>query len=1744
MAVNNTPLVDEYSEFFPDNKTQPKEKSMPPSVVSPDISAQMDNMLAKPSDTISGSKGDDVLLGGSGTYDPNEARKKLNVEYVDKDFVFEEVDPIDIFGGDGGSFESWQKSQTKKPISSVDTSQPEYAHLRKPSALDDVVNWLDKTFSSKEDALAITEKQMIENYNELMGGSRMDPEENFWKQLYPDELYVSDFRRNNPNIPEDKILEKSGEAFRQMVLKQVGFERTKRNLIDMKANLKDAGKLAISAGYGVLEGGGMAIKLPLYAMKYLPAAGVFFRSEQGAGGYTADHMKAYHQLGEHYRKSEGKMANGRYSMYAPFPFISEDEYNMLNGPNGFYEIWTKLFIDSNYKMRMGEDVSVITESVYPSMLADSAIKGVDNVLDPMLSYLEIPDSEKTSLTQALSMGTGVLMPGNIFRVAAMGVKGAGIAGKLALTNIGLPTLKMANKVTDKVFNKGFFKGSTEWLEKEMKLADGVSVDPSRVGFYTAIKNDTKRNLNMAIGAGSGYGIGHWLFEKSEYEPLSIVMSLMGGMAGGLKVAQYTGAAKGARFLNRSFGLLHYLGDRLTVGAPMKVLGIPEKGGNLNAYLRFKGYTRAQVKAVEKKGRDQLDDLLRMYPDDVAYAKAASLGLVRGDNSYNTDFGKLELTFTSPAEIKFYNKMATDLKGLEKTDPQYYKDVVASAKQADRLVARIASSFSGELGDNYDAIVGSIGQIIHITHFRNLQNTLVNKLRLGLTGGWDKSKLLSDAKRMERDIDKQVIALEKQIQSMKLRDDAAQDIVEVTNKINAFLKYHINHSLNLNKPTTGVFAKISAGLKGVTKKRAEVKLAKQSEDLQINDFGVVGKNKQAAADQLRRRNEGLFFGDTTGVFTIATRESKERYTKVFDTADKQNLFLDGNPLMNPNINKDYLTVIDTLGTLNRSVSKTVLKGKDITEDMSLLEGMRRRAFNNKKTIDHKNNLNVHQTYIENLYADVFGFESLKAYMKNAGDQGYTKIRIIDELEKRLIKSTDDVVNTDIPAHMSISEWHMLRSKMGSEATRHLRSGDRASFLKYDKLHDKIDNLLDPKNPANAKVVSLLKDATEHFKTEILPFRQFMSKKIFIKDETGAYITDKLDYFALFFTQKTNLNENAKQFKKFFCKKGKCDPVAVQTLVKGLGVALEGGGSSPIAQNILNIQREFADILPAKTLDALDNLADVRAFRSRGNNFIPQDQQDALKTIAKTMEDAGDMRLKLLLKSVFGDMSNIGGQELSPAALQVLEKFKYKNEARYTRANFVDTFFNTKSYTAAKPIGLTASARADFEKEEGMVELQKIKERESVLQGKEDVDYRKGPYLTSNAREMDTYAEQARDIIQRHLPKEVDIDVAIHPFALLKEHIDTPGIFNLAQREEFMSSVKNMFLEEMLERSIKFTNTINTTGAARRAKLAAKDQLDKNIASIDNSTIALKQEIDPNEMHMFLKNNSEVFKIMYGVSQKNVEQLEEQAIKLLQKNKVNISKTDPVLNILKAEKFGNEAFKKRARDIRHVENIRLLNENAKLLHYGKGLRETVQGVPTDYSAPMILGRIYNSLKGVVSPRYVVGEGSIVKARLMRVNLLRSMLFDPAATRVIVDVFVNGVNSSQNIKKLNSIVASAAGIDLSRNEKSQLKTLADRAANEIKTLTQEDYETQTRFTKQYAPTRFNIRWSGYGKDPYYWGNEQHTGYVGVLDALNPLTKEPRVLPDFPISFLREGQTLTSRPIQSDMLREIKNKLNLDVK
>jgi len=1760
MAVNNTPLVDEYSEFFPDNKTQPPVKTS-------DISTQMDEIISKPkttpevSDTIEGSEGQDVLQGGetndpldvflrADLADPFEAHKKLHYDSVDPEAEFTVMEIEDIEGSPKGILSELIQETQGKPQASVNTNLSAYAHLRKPSALNDISDWIDQTFNN-EDPLAIREQNLIKQYNELVGVNtpKLDPEGNFLEQIRPNTLFVENFKKNNPLVPENEIYKKADEAFRKMMIEMLQINRSKVNLADMKENLKTMGKLVVSAGYGILEGGAMTLKLPLYAIKYLPAGQILLRSENQIGGHTMSHMEAYHKLGQHYAKSLHKFKNGKYSMYAPFPFISEEEYRILNGPNAFAELWTKLFIDSNYKMRAGEDVSIITESVYPSILADSAIKGIDSVVDPMLQYLQIPDSEKTALTQGLSMGAGVFMPGNIFRIAAVGAKAATVGGKLALTKVGMPTLKMTNKVMDRVFNKGFLT-NMDWLEKDMKLGAKVYADPDEIGFYTKIKNDTKRNFNMAVGAGSAYGVGHWLFEDSEYEPLSILMSLMGGMFGGRKLYKISGAEKSVKFLNRSFGLLHYWGDRLTIGLGRKLIGASEKGGNINAYLRFKGYTNAQIKAVEKKGREQLEELKRMYPEDEAYEKARALNIVNADNSYNTDFGKFELSFTSPAEIKFYNKIAMDLQNLGKTDPEFYKDIVASAKQADRLISRLSASFVGEAGENYERIVGSISQIIHITHFRNLQNALVNKLQLGLLGNFPKSKLLSDATRMERDIDKQIKALEQQIKGMKLKGDATEDVVEVTNKINAFLKYHLNHSVELTKKG-GIFDRAKRGFKGVFMKKAEDELARQSKHLAVNDYGVGGLNKKNAANTLRRQNEGLFFGDSTGVFTVARKRNKELYTQTFDTADSQKLFLDGNPLMNPLMNDQHMSFMGEIEVL-KSVKQIREKGKDITESKPLLESMRRRGFNNTREIQYKNNLNGYKTYIENLYREVFSPEELQKRIKQFGDEGLSKNEIVKRYENLLIKNKDSVINTDIPAHLSVREWHMLRSEMGKKQTAAVRAGNFTEANKYHRLHEKIDNLLDPNNPNNAKVVKLLEEATKDFKENILPFRQFMMTKIFSRDATGELTTDRLQYMALFFTQANNLHENAKQFKKFFYNTATktYDPRAVQLLVKGLGVAIEGGSGNSINSNILAIQREFQHILPKETLEALGNLQKVREFKALGKAELDEDQIEALKAIENTMDAVADVRLKQLLSTVFAKKaSNLGLQEVSETSMKKLDDLNYRGtDTSYSRAALMDAFFNVRVHTADKPIGITKEARKDWDtKEPGLVELQKIKDKKSVLLNKKDVD---GPHVKSVAQ-IDKYAQNIKNLINKALPNQINVDDAVHPFLLLKQHLEKT--FSPEENRKFMNAIQNMFLDELLIRSVKFTNVIKTTGSAARAKAARKNP--DQFATQDNHTLALKQEVDATELHNFIQDNEEIFKIMYGVTEQKVRELEKTAISLLKKNKIKVSESDPVGNIIKAEKFGNKHFKGRVQDIRHAENITLLNQHAKILQYTKGLKETVQGIPTDYSGQMLLGRIYNSLKGVVSPRYVVAEGGIVKARLMRVNLLRSMLFDPAATQVIVDVFVKGINTSQNIKKLNSIVASAVGLDLSRNEESQLKTLANIAAHEIKTLTQADYASQTRIARKFAPTRFELQspleytgfGTGIGSAPSYFGNEQYTGFEGFTSAINPFSNEPRLIPvDFPFTLrdpIKRFEGVLTRP-KNPLLEELQENLKLEFK
>ena len=105
-------------------------------------------------------------------------------------------------------------------------------------------------------------------------------------------------------------------------------------------------------------------------------------------------------------------------------------------------------------------------------------------------------------------------------------------------------------------------------------------------------------------------------------------------------------------------------------------------------------------------------------------------------------------------------------------------------------------------------------------------------------------------------------------------------------------------------------------------------------------------------------------------------------------------------------------------------------------------------------------------------------------------------------------------------------------------------------------------------------------------------------------------------------------------------------------------------------------------------------------------------------------------------------------------------------------------------------------------------------------------------------------------------------------------------------------------------------------------------------------------------------------------------------------------------------------------------------------------------------MALGRAYNVMKGVLSPRYAIMEAGVMQMRLARQDLTKRMFTDPSAASIVVDSFIKGKTDPQTLKKLNLVFASVLGEDLNKTEKSKIKNLVNTIADKIRMANQPNY------------------------------------------------------------------------------------------
>ena len=128
----------------------------------------------------------------------------------------------------------------------------------------------------------------------------------------------------------------------------------------------------------------------------------------------------------------------------------------------------------------------------------------------------------------------------------------------------------------------------------------------------------------------------------------------------------------------------------------------------------------------------------------------------------------------------------------------------------------------------------------------------------------------------------------------------------------------------------------------------------------------------------------------------------------------------------------------------------------------------------------------------------------------------------------------------------------------------------------------------------------------------------------------------------------------------------------------------------------------------------------------------------------------------------------------------------------------------------------------------------------------------------------------------------------------------------------------------------------------------------------------------------------------------------------------------------------------------------------------------------TTPMLLGRGYNVMKGVVGLRYVLGELSINKWREQRFLLMKEILTNKEYAKSFLDVFSNEGRYVQE-KSFNYFIKKTIQLNAlaqSRAEVSEIDRRANFEDEEIYT----DYKDEEFYIRK---PRLNIMYERYGKD-----------------------------------------------------------------
>lgn len=666
------------------------------------------------------------------------------------------------------------------------------------------------------------------------------------------------------------------------------------------------------------------------------------------------------------------------------------------------------------------------------------------------------------------------------------------------------------------------------------------------------------------------------------------------------------------------------------------------------------------------------------------------------------------------------------------------------------------------------------------------------------------------------------------------------------------------------------------------------------------------------------------------------------------------------------------------------------------------------------------------------------KTLKAALEdNLLSSGYTPASATkerDDLLKKLAGDSDEQTvkniisyfsrREDAPAAMSFGTFLEFKRELNSQLGRAYRAKDfNRSRVLADKL-DELNGLFKESFDVGDPIYKALEEAENVFKNVMVPYREIGSPLMKIKsalDKTGKPV-EKYEYFNLFLEEGA-ITANVDYFKKAyfdpdnpaFEATGGYNPEAIEQLKLAMGLKLIGGRegrrqeytasnlekyANPINKFKERTIEPFEEVLTSANQDSfVNNIYAFADYYTRESRDVAVAYEAATPLLTQALTD-----LKTeLAKRLEGSAAQRFGSSAESLRPEVFSSAA-RNQKPSTMEEVIDLLLSKDSGDS-----ITSMAGGGAE---GFISR-------IVFGG----DTRLNELLAkrkSNTLEVTDNIGQAATNTEITLLSQLDE-------GLFKSTLDswvtkggqrspqTPFIEILLdmipanKKEEMRKSLGTIILDEWIKRSFppvtKTSRTVELMPLLGRAKL--DELVENNLASSRQDALTKIAFDDPAAMRYLRANDPNFNKSDFTEYSFNM------GVELDMFGANTFFKdNEQTFKIL----FGEEHFKAFSN---LTEVINIVSNQLDSVNIGN--------IPKSYTTAMLLGRVYNMLKGVVSPRYLLGEKVIMDYRLNQANLLKDVLSDERTSKALIDVFRHDtVYDRKAIKKVaQSIILKAAAL-----------------------------------------------------------------------------------------------------------------------